>query len=106
MGRRAGGHGLRSASATTALFGSSAERVRLATEINGQPGLLALYGPILDPDSAGELAMSKLTVLYALFSAGLYVAVVRRHTRVEEESGRAELVGGTVVGRDAPLAAA
>ncbi|MEN3121663.1 ABC transporter permease [Janibacter sp. LM] len=95
-----------SASATTALFGSSAERVRLATEINGQPGLLALYGPILDPDSAGELAMSKLTVLYALFSAGLYVAVVRRHTRVEEESGRAELVGGTVVGRDAPLAAA
>lgn len=95
-----------SASATTAVFGSSAERVRLATQVNAQPGLRALYGPILDPGSTGELAMSKLTVLYALFSAALYVAVVRRHTRVEEESGRAELVGGTVVGRDAPLAAA
>jgi ABC-2 type transport system permease protein len=94
-----------SASATGTLFGSSEERLRLATELNEQPGLLALYGPILDPHSIGELAMSKLTVLYALFSAILYVVLVRRHTRTEEESGRAELVGGTVVGRDAPLAA-
>src|SRR5258708_18700847 len=29
-----------------------------------------------------------------------------RHTRVEEESGRRELLGSTVVGRDAPLTAA
>jgi ABC-2 type transport system permease protein len=34
-----------SASATQTLFGSSEERVRLATELNEQPGLLALYGP-------------------------------------------------------------
>jgi ABC-2 type transport system permease protein len=93
-----------SAAATKTLFGSSEERVRLATELNDQPGLLALYGPILDPHSTGELAMSKLTVLYALFSGILYVVLVRRHTRVEEETGRAELMGGTVVGRDAPLA--
>ena len=46
--------------------------------------------------------MSKLTVLYALFSTILYVVLVRRHTGVEEESGRAELIGGTAVGRDAP----
>ena len=59
----------------------------VATSFNEQPGLLALYGPILDPRSAGELAMSKLTVLYALFSAVLYVVLVRRHTRVEEETG-------------------
>ena len=44
--------------------------------------------------------MSKLTVLYALFSAVLYVVLVRRHTRVEEETGRAELAAGTVIGRD------
>jgi ABC-2 type transport system permease protein len=95
-----------SASATRTLFGSLQDRETVATMLNDQPGLVALYGPILDPSSAGELAMSKLTVLYALFSAILYVVLIRRHTRVEEESGRAELVGGTTVGRDAPLTAA
>jgi ABC-2 type transport system permease protein len=91
-----------SASATGSLFAQMQDRISIATAVNEQPGLVALYGPILDPRSAGELAMSKLTVLYALFSAALYVVLVRRHTRVEEESGRAELVGGTRIGRDAP----
>ena len=94
-----------SASATQTLFSSVAERVRIASSLNEQPGLVALYGPILDPNSAGELAMSKLTVLYALFSAILYVVLVRRHTRVEEETGRAELAAGNAIGRNAPLAA-
>lgn len=95
-----------SASATETIFASAQERVRLAHSINGQPGLTALYGPILDPSSVGELAMSKMTVLYALVSTILYVVLVRRHTRVEEETGRAELAGGTAIGRDAPMAAA
>jgi ABC-2 type transport system permease protein len=94
-----------SASATATLFSSVTERVRVATSVNEQPGLVALYGPILDPNSAGELAMSKLTVLYALFSAILYVVLVRRHTRVEEETGRAELTAGNGIGRNAPMAA-
>ena len=50
--------------------------------------------------------MTKMTVLYAVFVAVLFVVLVRRHTRVEEENGQAELLGGTAVGRDAPLAAA
>lgn len=95
-----------SASATESLFGTLEDRLRIATLLNDQAALVALYGPILDPTSVGELAMSKLTVLYALFSCILYVVVVRRHTRVEEESGRAELVAGTSIGRGAPLAAA
>jgi ABC-2 type transport system permease protein len=36
----------------------------------------------------------------------LSLVLVRRHTRVEEEGGQLELVGGTAVGRDAVLAAA
>lgn len=95
-----------SAGATGSLFASEQDRVGVATMLNRQPGLVALYGPVLDPHSLGELAMSKLTVLYALLSGALYVVLVRRHTRAEEESGRAELVAGTTVGRDAPLAAA
>lgn len=95
-----------SAAATDSLFGTPEQQALLSKSINDQPALVALYGPILDITSAGELAMSKMTVLYALIATIPFVVIVRRHTRLEEESGRAELLGGTCVGRDAPLAAA
>lgn len=95
-----------SAAATPGLYASAAERVHAAQAINHSPAIVALYGPILDVHSVGELAMTKMTVTYAVLVAVFLVIVVRRHTRIEEESGRAELVGGTAVGRDAPLAAA
>ena len=66
-------------------------QVAAAEAINASPALVALYGPILDVHSLGELAMTKMTVLYAVFVAFMAVVVVRRHTRVEEETGRAEL---------------
>lgn len=95
-----------SAAATDSLYGTQAELVSAAEMINGQPAIVALYGPILDVTSRGEVAMTKMTVLYAAFASILFVVIVRRHTRVEEETGRAELVGAAAVGRDAPLAAA
>ncbi|MDR1999819.1 MAG: hypothetical protein LBQ06_07795 [Frankiaceae bacterium] len=95
-----------SAAATSGLYATEAERVRAAEALNANAGIVALYGPILDVRSTGEVAMTKMTVLYAMFAAMLFVVLIRRHTRVEEESGRAELVGATAVGRDAPLAAA
>ncbi|KAA1417137.1 hypothetical protein F0U44_18395 [Nocardioides humilatus] len=95
-----------SAAATSGLYPDEGARVHAAEAINGSPAIVALYGPILDVRSEGELAMTKMTVLYAVFLAALFVVLVRRHTRVEEESGRTELVGGGAVGRSAPLAAA
>lgn len=95
-----------SAAATPGLYDTTAERVHAAEAINGNPAVVALYGPIMDPRSIGELAMTKMTVLYAVFVAILAIVLVRRHTRVEEESGRLELLAGTAVGRDAPLASA
>ncbi|GAB4003730.1 ABC transporter permease [Nocardioides ultimimeridianus] len=95
-----------SAYATGTLYDSPPERLAAIALINGQRGILALYGPIDVHAGVGALAMSKMTVLYALFAAGMFVALVRRHTRSEEESGRAELVAGTATGRNAPLAAA
>lgn len=95
-----------SAAATRSLYRSPAEVSRAAQLIDAQPAIVALYGRIVDVTSMGEIAMSKLTVLYAAFSSALYILVVRRHTRGEEETGRAELLGSTVVGRDAPLLAA
>jgi ABC-2 type transport system permease protein len=95
-----------SASAVPTLYHTAAERIHAAEAINNNPAVVALYGRILDVNSVGELAMTKMTVLYAIFVAILMVILVRRHTRVEEESGRLELVGGTAVGRDAPLTSA
>jgi ABC-2 type transport system permease protein len=95
-----------SAAATSGLYPDEASRVRAAEAINAGPAIVALYGPILDVRSEGELAMTKMTVLYAVLVATLFAVLVRRHTRVEEESGRTELVGAGAVGRSAPLAAA
>ncbi|MEV2268298.1 ABC transporter permease [Nonomuraea africana] len=65
-----------------------------------------MTGPIFDPTSLGGLTAWRVcgvaTVLVALMS----VILVIRHTRAEEESGRAELVGSAVVGRHALPAAA
>ncbi|WP_207210381.1 ABC transporter permease [Nocardioides zhouii] len=95
-----------SAAATGPLYATAGERVAAAEALNASPAIVALYGPILDTTSLGELSMTKMTVLYAVFVAFMSVVVVRRHTRVEEETGRAELVGATAVGADAPVAAA
>ncbi len=95
-----------SAAATESLYPAVSDRVSAATAINASPSVVALYGPILDVRSLGEISMTKMTVLYAVFVALLLLVVVRRHTRTEEESGRAELLGGTAIGHDAPLAAA
>ena len=96
---------LASAAATPGLYPDEAVRVRAAEALNASPAIVALYGPVLDTSSVGELAMTKMTVLYAVFVSVLFIALIRRHTRVEEESGRAELVASAGVGRYAPLAA-
>ena len=95
-----------SATATGSLYATAPQQVAAAEAINASPAVVALYGPILDTSSFGELAMTKMTVLYAVLVAALLVVVVRRHTRTEEESGRAELLAGTAMDRAAPLAAA
>jgi ABC-2 type transport system permease protein len=41
-----------------------------------------------------------------VFVALLFVVLVRRHTRTDEESGRAELLAGTAIGHHALLAGA
>ena len=79
-----------SAASTQTLYSTAAERVQAAEAINASPGLVALYGPILDVHSTGELAMTKMTVLYATFVAVMLLFVVRRHTA----SGRGGRAGG------------
>ena len=94
-----------SAQATVGLYPDLPQRVQAAEAINGSAALIALYGRIYDPTSLGELSLFKMTAFGAAMVGVLMVILVVRHTRAEEESGRLELVGATVVGRAAPLAA-
>ncbi|WP_456697539.1 ABC transporter permease [Aeromicrobium sp. P5_D10] len=95
-----------SGAATASLYPTAADRAAAAEGINSSSAIVALYGPILDVHSLGELAMTKMTVLYAVFVAAMCIVLVRRHTRTEEEAGRAELIAATAVGRLAPMATA
>jgi ABC-2 type transport system permease protein len=95
-----------SVTATKDLYPDLAGRVSAAESFNATGALVAIYGPITDVTSLGQIALFKMVLLGALFLAFLCALVVRRHTRVDEESGRAELVLSTVVVTGAPLAAA
>jgi ABC-2 type transport system permease protein len=94
-----------SARATIGLYPDLPERVQAAEAVNGSAALIALYGRIYDPTSLGELSLFKMTAFGAAMVGVLMIILVVRHTRAEEEAGRLELVGATVVGRAAPLAA-
>ena len=95
-----------SAKATLALYPTVASMDAGIKTIFASPSAVALYGPISDPTDPDALAVVKTTMFGAVLLAIFGYAVVRRHTRSEEEDGRFELVGAGVVGRRAPLTAA
>jgi ABC-2 type transport system permease protein len=92
--------------ATIDLYNTALALRSAARGINDSPALVALYGPIPDETSLGAIAVFKLILTGGLFVGFLTALIVRRHTRVDEESGRAELLGGTVIGSRAILVAA
>lgn len=95
-----------SVAGTVGLYPDAASRIAASASINNVPSLVALYGRIYDPSSLGALSMIKMDGLGTAFVAILCLLLVVRHTRAEEEAGRLELVGATVVGRHAALTAA
>lgn len=88
-----------------ALYSRAADLLALASTIIANPALRALAGPVFAPDTVGGLTAWRVTVLAATLTGLMNIFLVVRHTRAEEESGRAELLGSTVQGRLAPLAA-
>lgn len=73
--------------------------------LDDNPSILAAYGPLPTRTVEG-LGVLKTVMMCALAAAFLAFALVRRHTRTEEETGRHEVLMAGVVGRRAPLAAA
>ena len=94
------------ASSTLALYPDIVSRREIGTTINSNPAMVALYGRVLDVDSAGAVAMFKVNAMGAALVAVLTMILLVRHSRGEEEAGRLELLGAGVVGRFAPLTAA
>lgn len=86
------------------LFPAAAGRLQYATTSANNAGFVALYGG-LHGSSLGELVAWRAGFIPVMIGLASILTVIR-HTRTEEDTGRRELLGSTVVGRHAPLAAA
>lgn len=87
---------------------SAAEMKSMVSVASQNPGMRLLVAPI-SPESVSELGAFLLfrgSFLIAIFVALMSIGAVLRHTRHNEETGCAELLGSMVTGRFAILAAA
>ncbi|WP_030486210.1 ABC transporter permease [Micromonospora chokoriensis] len=92
------------AGAYAELYPTAAERAAYLAGTASNPSIVALLGPVYG-DSIGALTVQRAGLL-ALIAGLASVLTVVRHTRTEEEAGRRELLGATVLGRYAGLTAA
>lgn len=95
-----------SARATFPLYPTVADRVAATGVLNSSAATVALFGRISDPSSLEALALYKMSSFGAIFVAMLAIVLVVRHTRADEDAGRAELLGASGAARRAPMAAA
>jgi ABC-2 type transport system permease protein len=87
------------------IYKTPADRASLASTVRHDAALWFIYGQ-LHGDSVGALATWRYLVYSALVAGLMSIFLVVRHTRADEEAGRLELIGSTVVGRHAALTAA
>ena len=86
------------------LYPTLADRMHYANTSGNNPVFLALYGPLPNTSLGGIVAQRVGSI--PIFIGLISLLTVIRHTRTEEQAGRRELLGSTVVGRHAGLAAA
>ncbi|GGZ12083.1 ABC transporter permease [Streptomyces nitrosporeus] len=89
------------------LYAGPADRASAAAAM-ASPAGLAMTGPrhYLDDYTSGAMTAHQLLGFTVVLAGLMSALTVIRHTRAEEETGRAELVRSTAVGRHAHLAAA
>ncbi|MGY4103525.1 ABC transporter permease [Nocardia sp. R16R-3T] len=90
-------------SSAKAVYTTQADLDHAAKSVMESPALVAMYGPVFSTD-LGSVGLWKAGPFYAMIAIATILTVIR-HTRVEEETGRAELVGATSIGRYAGLTA-
>ena len=87
------------------VYKTTASRATVAASVRTDPALAFVYGQ-LHGTSFGALASWRYLTYAALAAALMSIFLVVRHTRADEETGRLELIGSTVVGRHVPLVVA
>lgn len=97
-----------SASSVTALYKTPEQLAGYARTVRGNSALIIQAGPGygLDQPTVAAVVMNETALWMFVAVAVMNVFMVVRHTRTEEESGRAELVRAAPVGRHAALASA
>jgi ABC-2 type transport system permease protein len=87
------------------LYPTAQARQAFAAQVASSPAETALLGPVYAPTLGGLVAWRWIIPgVVVLGLANLFTVI--RHTRTDEEAGRRELLGSTVTGRHADLAAA
>ena len=89
---------------TAAVYPTAADRAGLVAAIMASPAQRAMYGNVYN-DSLGAVGVWKAGMFHVLIAVAVILTVIR-HTRADEEAGRAELLDSTAVGRYAGLTAA
>jgi ABC-2 type transport system permease protein len=95
---------IQTAAALDQFYSTPAGLRELYGTIVSTPGLLAMLGPVFGA-SLGALTVWRAGLVLVMVGLASLLTVIR-HTRTDEEAGRRELLGSTVVGRHAPLTAA
>ncbi|MGC4993052.1 ABC transporter permease [Nocardia salmonicida] len=86
------------------IYATGEQLDHFAATTAASPALIAMYGPVFS-SALGSIGTWKAGAMYAMIAIAAVLTVIR-HTRVEEETGRAELVGATSIGRFAGLTGA
>jgi ABC-2 type transport system permease protein len=86
------------------LYPTAADRAAFAETSRHSAAFVTLYGR-LSGSSLGELVTWRAGFIPVIVAIVCVLTVIR-HTRTDEEAGRRDLLGATVLGRHAPLAAA
>ncbi|MEC3978848.1 ABC transporter permease [Amycolatopsis sp. H20-H5] len=87
-------------------YPTAADRAGLTSSMGSNPSIAVVYGPAFDLSTSGGFTAWRLGGFVALFIGLMAVFTVTRHTRAEEDTGRAELLASAIVGRYAALTAA
>ncbi len=88
------------------LYGTPAELGKLAASMEGNAAVIAMLGPTRALDTLPGVVVWEQVPIMSIAAGVLALLMVTRHTRLEEEDGRADLVLASGAGRIAPLAAA
>ncbi|MCV7257485.1 ABC transporter permease [Mycobacterium shimoidei] len=86
------------------IYPDQAGRAAFAASIMASPAQRALFGQVYN-DTLGAVGIWKAGMFHLLIAIAVILTVIR-HTRGDEETGRAELINSTMVGRYASLTAA